>query len=253
MTEHEQHKNETLTIKKDTLWKGAVAVLAVLFVISLFTGGFGMWSGGSNPGNNDDSGSVDTSELQISITDKDPVLGSANAAVSIVEFSDFECPFCARAYLGPISDFKGSEYFKNGDVNLVFKQFPLTQIHPSAQKAAEASLCAFNQGNDNFWEYHDLLFENQDKLGISSLKVYAETVGLNTATFNKCLDNDEAADKVSSDTQEAIIAGGQGTPYFVVINNKNGKTGVVSGAVPYNSKRSANSPAGLEQVIGEVQ
>src|SRR3989344_2299 len=154
MSEHE--KNESLTIKKDTLWKGAVAVLAILFVVSLFTGGFGFIKGGGSSDPVDD-GAIDTSNIQVSITDKDPILGNANAAVSIVEFSDFECPFCARAYLGPISDFQASSYFKDGDVNLVFKQFPLTQIHPSAQKAAEASLCALKQDNDKFWELLTLL------------------------------------------------------------------------------------------------
>ena len=264
MSEH----NETVTIKKDALWKGAVAILAILLVISLLTGGFGI-NKSSNSGvtgkaiiddvNVDDGSNDLPADITVSVTDKDPVLGNVKAAVSIVEFSDFECPFCARAYFGPVSDFKSSNYFKNGDVNFVFKQFPLNQIHPYAQKAAESSVCAFNQGNDKFWKMHDLLFANQDKMSnllssqgldavIASMKTYADSAGLNTAQFNKCLDNSEGSSEVLSDTEEAILAGGQGTPYFVVVNNDNGKTAVVSGAVPYAS----TNPMGLDVAIKAV-
>ncbi len=265
MSEH----NETVTIKKDALWKGGVAILAILLVISLLTGGFGI-NKSSNSGttgkaivddvNAGDSANNDLpADITVSVTDKDPVLGNVKAAVSIVEFSDFECPFCARAYFGPVSDFKSSNYFKNGDVNFVFKQFPLNQIHPYAQKAAEASVCALAQGNDKFWKMHDLLFANQDKLSnllssqgldavTASMKTYADSAGLNTAQFNKCLDNGEGSAKVLSDTQEALSAGGQGTPYFVVVNNNNGKTATVSGAVPYAS----TNPMGLDVAIKAV-
>ncbi len=270
MSEH----NETVTIKKDALWKGAVAILAILLVISLLTGGFGINkssssgttgkaivdNGNAAADNNANAGGNDLpADIKVSITDKDPVLGNVKAAVSIVEFSDFECPFCSRAYFGPVSDFKSSNYFKNGDVNFVFKQFPLTQIHPYSQKAAEAAVCALQQGNDKFWKLHDLLFANQDKLSnllsssgldavTASIKTYADSAGLNTATFNKCLDNGEGSAKVLSDSQEALSAGGQGTPYFVVVNNENGKTAVVSGAVPYAS----TNPAGLDVAIKSV-
>jgi protein-disulfide isomerase len=90
---------------------------------------------------------------------KAPSEGASNPKVTIVEFSDFQCPFCVRAY--PTVK-KILQTYKN-DVRLYYKQYPLTNIHPLAQKAAEASLCAFNQGQDKFWKYHDKLFEIQSQ------------------------------------------------------------------------------------------
>jgi len=232
-----EEKETSISIKKSTLWKVGTLVFLGLFIIALFTGGFnGIISGGSLTGAvvkdvpTGDSPTLPNSQVKVNIGSDDPVLGSKNAKISIVEFSDFQCPFCERAYSGAIAQFKQSDSFKKGEVNLVFKQFPLNSIHPYAQKAAEASECANRQGK--FWEYHNKLFENQQALDITSLKNYASQVGLNTATFNKCLDGGEAAGKVSKDLSEATSAGGQGTPYFVLVN-KNGETQAISGAVPY--------------------
>ncbi len=236
----------TVTVKKDVLWKLALGILVILLIVSFFTGGFRGGSNsnsGSNNGNNGDSDGG-TSNIQVSITDRDPILGDANAQVSIVEFSDFQCPFCARAHFGALADFKSSDYFKNGQVNLVYKHLPLTSIHQYAQKSAEAAECARRQSNDKFWKYHDLLFANQDRLDTSSLKLYAEQIGLNVATFSKCLDDGEAEDKVSSDTLEALSAGGQGTPYFVIVNNNNDQTTIVEGAMPW-----ANFEAAIRSVM----
>ena len=120
--------------------------------------------------------------------------------------------FCAKAFSGAVTDFKSSSYFTDGKVNLIFKQFPLTSIHPYAQKAAEASLCAGDQGQ--FWEYHDTLFANQQVLDETSLKSYAQQLGLDSAKFNNCLDNDEKEQEVKKETQQAVDAKGRGTPYF---------------------------------------
>lgn len=222
-------KKETITIKKDSLWKIGFFVLAIALVVVLIAG-----SGNKVvqvPSGNNVAEAPPTSNVKVSITDADPVLGEKDAEISIVEFSDFQCSFCGRAHTGALADFKQSDYFKNGEVNLIYKHLPLTSIHPQAQNAAEASECANRQGK--FWEYHDLLFENQGALDDNSLKSYAQTLGLDTAEFNSCLDNDEAKSKVNKDMSEATTAGARGTPYFVVINNKDKTTQVVSGAVPF--------------------
>jgi len=226
-------EGSSITIKKDTMWKVGTFLFAVLFVVSLFTHGFGGNSSGTTGAAvaPTPTPTPTPSQLKVQIEDNDPVLGDADAPVTIVEFSDIQCPFCKRVVDGALTDFKNSEYFKNGEVNLVFKHFPLNSIHPQAQKAGEAAECANRQGK--FWEYHDVVFANQQALGIDSLKQYASQVGLNTATFNKCLDDGEAASEVSKETQQATSAGGQGTPYFVVINNKDKSTQAVSGAVPF--------------------
>lgn len=228
--------DEIITIKKNTLWKITTFLFAALFLLSLF----GIFNGNGKvikeiiPSDNSPPAS---GNLKVEIENNDPVLGGKSAELSIVEFSDFQCPFCGRAHDDALADFKKSSYFTDGQVNLIYKQFPLTNIHSYAQKAAEASLCA--QDQEKFWEYHDLLFANQEALDDTSLKAYAQQLGLDGATFNNCLDNGEKEPEVSKESQQAIIAGGQGTPYFVVINTKNKKTKAVSGAVPFSEFESA--------------
>jgi protein-disulfide isomerase len=226
---------DTIKIKKDTLWKAATFVLIIALVVVLIaTAGNGKANGEVvQPGTND--GAV--GNVKVQIEDGDPVLGNENAGVTIVEYSDFECPFCERAYSGAIAEFKQSDYFKNGEVNLIYKHFPLTSIHPSAQKAAEASECANRQGK--FWEYHDMLFENQAALSVTDLKKYASNTGLDESTFSSCLDGNEAKAEVQKETTQATTAGARGTPYFVVINTKTGDTQVVSGAVPFSNFEAA--------------
>ncbi|XXF80390.1 thioredoxin domain-containing protein [Myxococcaceae bacterium GXIMD 01537] len=148
-----------------------------------------------------------------------PSKGPANAPITIVEFSDFECPFCSRA-IGTVDEVVK----KYGDkVRLVFRQFPLS-FHPHAQKAAEAALCANDQGK--FWEYHDVLFQNQKALEVENLKKYAADLKLDTAKFNACLDSNEKAATVKADMDEGQKAGVTGTPAFFI----NGVP--LSGAVP---------------------
>jgi protein-disulfide isomerase len=233
---HSHGKDETVTFKKETLWKAGTFIFAALFVITLLmNGGIDFDSigrGSGNGGGNAPAPTVPptTGNIKITLDDSDPILGDNGADITIVEFSDFQCPFCQRAADGAVAEFKQSDYFKKGDVKLTFKHFPLSSIHPQAQKAAEASECANRQ--DKFWEMHDIIFANQRTLDVVSLKSYAGQIGLDTGKFNKCLDGNEAADKVASDLKQATDAGGRGTPYFVLIN-KDGDTAAVSGAQPW--------------------
>jgi protein-disulfide isomerase len=155
-----------------------------------------------------------------------PAKGNEDADVIVVEFSDFQCPFCQRYYNDAYKQIQ-SEYVDTGKVYFVFKQFPLTSIHPQAQKAGEASLCANDQ--NKFWEYHDALFENQQALDVTSLKQYAADLGLNTATFNNCLDSGKYTARVNAEVAEGSAAGVSGTPTTFI----NGKK--VVGAVPYST------------------
>lgn len=224
-------KEITIKLKKDTLWKAGAFLFAALFLISIL-GGFGDISFKKGASPTAPSGpTAPTGDVKVEIESNDPVLGEKDAEISIVEFSDFQCPFCQRVADGALAEFKNSDYFKNGEVNLVYKQFPLNSIHPYAQNAGEASLCA--QDQEKFWEYHDELFANQDALDDLSLKAHAQTLGLDLDQFNGCLDGDKKKAEVENETKQAGDAGARGTPYFVVINNKSGKTSVVSGAVPW--------------------
>jgi len=149
------------------------------------------------------------------------VRGDFNAPITLVEFSDFECPFCERHY--PTLN-KILENYK-GKVRLVYKHFPLG-FHPNAQKAAEASECADEQGK--FWEYHDKLFDNQPTgYSLEKFKQWAKDLGLNSKKFNDCLDSAKFAEKVQADYQEGTEKGVNGTP----ANFVNGE--LISGAQPY--------------------
>src|SRR5207253_8282362 len=159
---------------------------------------------------------------RIEVEAKGPSRGPDRAAVTIVEFSDFQCPYCGREV--PVVDRLMKEY--DGKVRLVFRHFPL-DFHPYAQKAAEAGACAADQGTDKFWKLHDKMFGNQQKLAVDDLKGYAKEVGVDTARFEKCLDSGEKRAVVDADEKAGQKAGVSGTPAFFV-------NGIfINGAVPY--------------------
>ena len=216
-----------ITIKKKDLWRYSTFVLIAVVAIFMF---FAL-TDDSITGNGIAPTEKEGIDARSLIENNDPVLGSPDAEISILEFSDFQCPACKMAHTGPLADFKNSDYFKDGDVNLVFKQFPLSSIHPFAQNAAEASLCAQDQGM--FWEYHDTIFLNQGALDDASLKTYATQLGLDTGAFNSCLDLDEKKSEVLKETSQAQAAGARGTPYFVIVNNDNGNTQTIGGVSPW--------------------
>jgi len=152
-------------------------------------------------------------EVNGDIASDDPFKGPANAKVAMVEFSDFECPACGTAY-GVIKQI-AADY--DGRIKIVYRDFPLTQ-HTFAFKSAEAGNCANEQGK--FWEMHDIMFENQSALTISSLKKYAADIGLNTEQFNSCLDSGKYAAEVSGDIADGASFGVAATPTFFINNKK---------------------------------
>jgi protein-disulfide isomerase len=160
--------------------------------------------------------------LRAAVAASGPARGPEKAAVTIVEFSDFECPYCKRVL--PMLE-QVEEKF--GDrVRVVYRQYPLS-IHANAQKAAEASLCARDQGK--FWEMHDLLFDEQQKLTLPDLKEKATRLELDATAFAECLDSGRHAEEVQADLRDGIAAGVDGTPAFFV----NGR--LISGAVPFET------------------
>lgn len=165
-------------------------------------------------------------KVDIEVTSDDHVRGATDAPVTLVEYSDFECPFCGRVQ--PTLDQVLEEY--DGQVNLVYRHFPLA-FHTSAQKAGEASECAGDQ--NKFWEMHDKLFENQSALDVTSLKNYAKDLGLNTSTFDDCLDSGKHEQTVKDELTQGGTVGVQGTPATFV----NGT--LISGAQPYESFKAA--------------
>jgi protein-disulfide isomerase len=151
-----------------------------------------------------------------------PVMGPANAPITIVEFSDFECPYCSRGRLLMDALFKTPQF--KDKIKLVFKHFPLTQMHENALPAAKASLAAGKQSK--FWEFHDELFANQNKLSEPFFLEIAQKLKLDVDKFKLDMNSSEVSAQIDQDKQEALKAGVQGTPMFLI----NGV--VIKGALP---------------------
>lgn len=152
-----------------------------------------------------------------------PSKGPATAPVTIVEFSDFQCPACARSQsvLKRVLDTYGDK------VRLVYRDFPADGVHQQAREAAEAARCAEEQGK--FWEYHDKLFANQQSLQVAALKKYADEVGLNGKVFESCLISSKFKETIAKDIQAAQKAAVGGTPAFFI----NGRP--LLGALPFEA------------------
>jgi protein-disulfide isomerase len=170
--------------------------------------------------------------------EQQPERGPRDAKVTIVEYSDFECPFCARVYF-TLENEVLKDYADR--VRFVFKQFPLTSIHPWAEDAAVASECAFQQGNDKFWPMYGGLFMRQPEITKENLKEKASDVaresGMDVAKFQECLDGRRSLDAVKADQTEATSLGINSTPTFFI-----------------NGRRMAGAPdaAGFKQMIDQA-
>lgn len=163
---------------------------------------------------------LDPPRVAVEVTSTDPFKGPANAPITIVEYSDFQCPFCAR--VNPTLERVVQTY---GDkVRIVFKDYPLPN-HAEAPKAAEAAHCAGEQGK--FWEMHDRLFANQQALQLPMLKQQATALGLNMSAFTECLDSGKHASRVAANMKAAEALGVSSTPTLYV----NGRP--IIGAQPF--------------------
>jgi len=166
-----------------------------------------------------------------------PSLGSKAAKVTLVEFSDFQCPFCARHYQQTLPEIV-KEYVDTGKVNYVMRDFPMQSLHPQAHKSHEAAHCAGEQAK--YWEMHHRLFGNIRGQGAAELAAHAKALGLDVAKFEQCVKSEKYAAKVRQGIEDAGRAGVRGTPtFFVGVTDASGQTvkatRVVRGAHPYQS------------------
>jgi protein-disulfide isomerase len=150
------------------------------------------------------------SVLKAPVTPRDHILGPANAPVTLVEYGDYECPHCGAAH--PIVKLVLEHFGKN--IRFIFRHFPLSQVHPSAQAAAESA--EFAGAHGRFWEMHDGIYENQDRLGLPLLFALAGTLGLSEASLREALVNGTYAEKVKSDFLGGVRSGVNGTPSFFI-------------------------------------
>lgn len=180
------------------------------------------------PAGNNAPAPTPSAAVSISAVDKenDHIRGNVNAKISIVEFSDFECPFCQRFHetMQQVIDTYPD------DVNWVYRHFPLESIHQNARSAAIGSECAAEQGK--FWEFADAAFENYRTL--ADLTPVAQQAGLNMNAFNTCLNSGKYDDVVTADATEAQRAGGRGTPYSILVT-EDGTMVPINGAQPFES------------------
>ena len=177
---------------------------------------------GANNNLNTGTDTLPTEKVDAS-PDNDAVLGDVNAPVTIIEFSDFQCPFCERFYTETLPLLK-TNYIDTGKVKLIYRDYPL-DFHPMAQKSAEAAECVRAKGGDEgFWKYHDQIYENQASLTNDNLKKWAKELGYNIDT---CLDSGEKTSEVLKDLSDGESYGVTGTPTFFI----NGQ--VIEGAYPY--------------------
>ncbi len=226
-------EEKTITIRKDDLWKYLSFFLFAVVLIGgvfLFTGNSDDGSINGNPvaqGQGQDEGKASAS------VDDDAVLGDPDAPVTIIEFSDYQCAYCGRHYTQTLPLIK-SEYIDTGKVKLVFRDFPLASLHPMAIPSAEAAECVRDvAGNDEaYFEYHDIIFENQNLLSTDNLKSWAKNLGYN---IDSCLDSGKFKNEVQKDSVDAQSAGFGGTPGFLIMKSGAKEGTPLKGAYPFSA------------------
>jgi protein-disulfide isomerase len=226
--------NQTGGKKSNLMIPIAIIIAGALIAGAVMYSGIGGSTDTGQQGIVQESGSTDKVRP---VSSDDHIKGNVNAPVVIVEYSDFECPFCQRFHvtMNQIMD----EYGKDGDVAWVYRHFPLDQLHSKARGEAVASECV-NEigGNDAFWKFTDRFFEltpANDQTDIETvIPQIVREIGIDEQRFNKCMNSGKYDSHIEDDIANATETGGRGTPWSVVIS-PNGRTFPLSGAQPYAS------------------
>lgn len=242
--------DKQISVNKSTFNRLVVAVVAVS-VVSAFLGGYVVGEETAEPKEVIVRETIQNSQAKQTVQqqsgpqiirnvslDDDPMKGNQDAEITIVEFSDFQCPFCWRFYTQTLPLIE-QNYMSTGKVNFVYRDFPIQGIHPNAYPAALAGECADEQGK--FWEMHDLIFINQKNwqdlpiLQATNLfKQYAVNVGLDANEFDSCMDSGKYIEEITNDLNDGRAYGVSGTPGFFVGNEKIGFI-PITGAQPYST------------------
>ena len=227
---------DKVAVGKNTVYGIVIVSLVVLILLSIVTGGFAGTQGkGATPQAKGTAPPAGTAAQITALMDDDMKIGSDSAPVVIVEFSDFQCPFCRKWFIETYPSIK-RDYIDTGKAQLVFRDFPLS-FHPSAMKAAQAVECADDEGKG--WQMHDKIYSEQAKQGpgtvqftVDDLKRWASEIGLGAA-FNGCLDSGKCSGEVQADFSDGSAAGVQGTPSFIIAGRDGSVAVPLSGAQPY--------------------
>ena len=244
MEENHEHKEAgTVTIKKSDLWKYSTFLLLAVVVIGFFV----VSNNDTTTTTGDVAAGTQEPTAAKATVDDAAMQGNDDAPVTIIEFSDYQCPFCRKFWVETYPQIK-SEYIETGKVKLVFRDFPLTSIHTMAQASGEAAECVREKGGDEaYFKMHDKMFSEQQILDSGSvsgavtktavytnqdLKDWAKEIGYD---ISSCLDSGKYKSEVLKDTSAATAAGGQGTPFFVIMKSGETEGTPLSGAYPFNS------------------
>lgn len=185
------------------------------------------------------------------VTEDDYILGNPNAPIVMIEYSDYDCPFCKQFHntMHQIMD----EYGVTGRVAWVYRQFPLAQLHPNSPRVSEAALCVGDiGGNSAFWNFSDQVFEEREideATNVTKLLEYAEDAGVSADDYLACMEEGRMADAVEASIRDGFNAGARGTPYTVLLVGN--QQAVINGAQPYESVKAIVSNL-IEQLDGEV-
>ncbi len=152
--------------------------------------------------------------LKLPVSEKDHIQGNADARIELVEYGDYQCPYCGAAY----PEVKKVQKEMGDKMKLVFRNFPLTNMHENALNAAIAAEVAGNMGK--FWEMHDMLYQNQRHLGYDYLVQYAEKIGLDTQQFEEKFQQPQYKEKIEQDLESGLRSGVNGTPSFFINGKK---------------------------------
>jgi protein-disulfide isomerase len=187
---------------------------------------------GGDPGNAGPGGETETVDMSNVEMEGEPVLGQEDAPITMVVYEDFQCPFCKRFEEGAVPQIV-SNYVDNGQVKIVWKDRPLTQLHPWAKPAAEAMECVYREsGDDTFWTLKDKIFSNQNQLSTSNaqskIKTWASEEGVSESAIQSCIDKGDAMKEVEADSTEGQKIGASGTPTSFVNGQK------LTGAQPFS-------------------
>ncbi len=187
---------------------------------------------------NEDDAELVASGTPAPVTDRDYIRGNPNAPILLIEYSDYDCPFCKQyhATMNRIMD----EYGVTGRVAWVYRQFPLAQLHPNSPRISQAALCVGKVGgNDAFWTFTDLIFDKRDATeptNVTAIPEYAETAGVSAEEYTACMDSGETIAEVEASVEDALNVGARGTPYTVVVVGS--QQAVINGAQPYSTVKS---------------
>lgn len=238
-------------------WKQNAGIPVAIIVAALLIAGSIYLDGNrGGPKNVNVQGGIDdaqktgqTPEMVVApVTEKDNIRGNPNAPIMIVEYSDFECPYCKNFHETMTRIV--NEYGEGGKIAWVYRNFPLEQLHPNAPRIAAASYCVREQGgNDAFWNFADLVFGGREINALTEMKKlpdFASQSGIDKSKFELCLNSGKFEKQVEADVEAALKTGARGTPYSVVMVG--GEQGVINGAQPYENVRTV-----VENLIAQIE